>query len=106
MRPVLQAVLDVHPSLALIRYFTGHRSAFTSSVTVEAAGSRASQRSSWHRPAKARKLCTAAVQSPTLENGLQYTNAIPLPTGEVHLWWLEADEVIHLSLELGQRSPF
>ena len=39
-------------------------------------------------------------QSPLLERGASYSNAIPLPVGEVHLWWLEANEVQFWTLSL------
>ena len=36
---------------------------------------------------------SAAIESPLVEQESHYSNTIPLPAGEVHLWWLEASEV-------------
>jgi len=37
--------------------------------------------------------------SATLQRDAQYCNTIPLPAGEVHLWWLDSTEV-HLLVTL------
>lgn len=39
----------------------------------------------------------AIASTPATENSVRVSNRIPLPAGEIHLWWLEADEVSSLS---------
>ena len=93
LRPSLNTVLDIHLQRAFVAAFSCHHAGPILNFAKKIASSSATTQTSFHRPAKTRRLCRAAVQSPPNEERLVYSNAIPLPIGEVHLWWLEADEV-------------
>lgn len=45
------------------------------------------------RPHRVAWLRGNAIHSPLQDSHVRYNSAMPLPTDEVHIWWLEADEV-------------